>query len=51
MASEKKDKQGDGLPEVDILLRGMLSHPGVEGFMIYNDAGELVDIVMILVES
>ncbi|RYG44072.1 hypothetical protein EON67_12170, partial [archaeon] len=32
---------GDGLPEVEILMRGLLSQPGVEGFMVYNDAGTL----------
>lgn len=29
-----------GLPEIDVLLKGMLSQPGVEGFMVFNDEGE-----------
>lgn len=37
---DKKAAQAEsGLPEVDILLRGLLSLPGVEGFMVYNESG------------
>jgi hypothetical protein len=28
------------MPEVDVLMKGLLSQPGVEGFMVFNDAGE-----------
>jgi hypothetical protein len=28
------------MPEVDVLMKGMLSQPGVEGFMVFNDAGK-----------
>lgn len=27
------------MPEVEVLLKGLLSQPGVEGFMVFNDAG------------
>lgn len=30
---------GDGLPEVDVLMRGVLAHPGVEGFLVFNETG------------
>lgn len=33
--------QGDSMPEVDVLMKGLLSQPGVEGFMVFNDAGAL----------
>lgn len=36
---EKKKETGDGIPEVDVLMRGLLSQPGVEGFMVFNNAG------------
>jgi len=31
----------DGLPEVEVLLKGLMSQPGVEGFMVFNDSGAL----------
>lgn len=36
---DKKKEGGDGIPEVDVLMRGLLSQPGVEGFMVFNNAG------------
>ena len=27
-----------GLPEVDVLLKGLMAQPGVEGFLVFNDA-------------
>ena len=30
---------GDSMPEVDVLLKGLLNQPGVEGFMVFNDDG------------
>jgi dynein light chain roadblock-type len=38
MADKKKDA-GDSLPEVEVLLRGLLGQPGVEGFMVFNNSG------------
>jgi hypothetical protein len=29
----------DALPEADVLLKPVLNQPGVEGFMLLNDAG------------
>lgn len=33
MAEKKKE---ESLPEVEVLIRGLLSQPGVEGFLVYN---------------
>ena len=38
-ALQKEDKAEGGLPEVDIILKGLLAEKGVEGFLVYNDAG------------
>ncbi len=27
------------MPEVDVLLKGLLGQPGVEGFLVFNDDG------------
>jgi Roadblock/LC7 domain len=37
--AEKKGEKGDSMPEVEVLLKGLLSQPGVEGFMVFNNAG------------
>ena len=39
-ATEKE--KGDGLPDVDVLMKGLLAQPGVEGFMVFNDSGACV---------
>ena len=40
MASEKKPAGAtEGLPEVEILMKGLLAQPGVDGFMVYNESG------------
>jgi hypothetical protein len=44
MATEKKaGAPTEGLPEVDILMRGLMSQPGVEGFMVFNESGKPYD--------
>lgn len=46
MATEKKaGAPTEGLPEVDILMRGLMSQPGVEGFMVFNESGKAHDCV------
>jgi hypothetical protein len=30
---------GTTLPEVEVLLKGVLGLPGVEGFLVFNEAG------------
>jgi hypothetical protein len=37
MADKGKDKGADA--DVDVLLKGLLSQPGVDGVLIYNDLG------------
>ncbi len=31
---------GDSMPEVEVLLKGLLAQSGVEGFLVFNDEGE-----------
>lgn len=38
-AAEKDKGEGHGLPEVDVLMKGLLAQPGVEGYMVFNDSG------------
>ena len=37
--AQKEEKTESGLPEVEIILKGLLAEKGVEGFMVFNDAG------------
>jgi hypothetical protein len=37
--AEKKQTEAPGLPDVDILMKGLLAQPGVEGYMVFNDSG------------
>lgn len=37
--AEKKTTAEAGLPDVDVMMKGLLSQPGVEGYMVFNDAG------------
>jgi hypothetical protein len=30
---------GEGLPEVEVLMKNLLAAPGVEGYLIFNDNG------------
>ena len=39
MADKGKDKGADAAADVDVLLKGLLSQPGVDGVLIYNDLG------------
>lgn len=45
MADAKKAVAGatDALPEVDVIMKGLLSQPGVEGFLVFNESGQLYD--------
>ena len=36
---QKEEKAEGGLPEVEIILKGLLGEKGVEGFLVFNDAG------------
>jgi len=37
LAKLAEKKETAAAPEIDVLLRGMLSQPGVEGFMVFNE--------------
>ncbi len=37
--AEKKQAAEAGLPDVDILMKGLLAQPGLEGYMVFNDSG------------
>lgn len=39
MAEKKKEESA--LPEVEVLIRGLLAQPGLEGFMVYNSSSGL----------
>lgn len=39
MADKKAAAGGDSLPEVEVMLKGLLTQPGVEGFLVFNEAG------------
>jgi len=39
LAKLAEKKETAAAPEIDVLLRGMLSQPGVEGFMVFNEEG------------
>jgi len=36
------------MPEVDVLLKGLLSQPGAEGFLVFNDDGKLWTIIRLM---
>jgi hypothetical protein len=36
---QKEEKTEGGLPEVEIILKGLLGEKGVEGFLVFNDQG------------
>jgi hypothetical protein len=36
---EAEAKDAGGLPEVEVMLRGLLAQPGVEGFLVFNQDG------------
>ena len=43
-AADKDKGDGQGLPEIDVLMKGLLAQPGVEGYMVFNDAGRHYDV-------
>ena len=40
-AVDKTADPSSAIPDVDVLLKGLLGQPGVDGVLIYNDLGEV----------